>query len=288
MTAPSSSACRRSEEPARAARRPRHDRRGRGAVGRHGERLQRSRLATDRRRPRRRACRCGSRAVPEGTIVPTHQALMTIENTDPRCFWLPSYLETLLLRVWYPVTVATISWQVKQTIRAALEKTSDNAAAELPFKLHDFGARGVASRDRRPWAGLAHLVNFQGSDTLSAVLAGRAWYHEPMAAFSIPAAEAQHGDQLGPRENEVEAYRNMLARASASPARCSRWCPTATTCSTRCATCGAGTLRQAVIDSGDPGGAARFRRPGDHRRRDLARLLDETFGSTVNGKSCRS
>ena len=50
------------------------------------------------------------RAVPEGTVVPTHQALMTIENTDPECFWLPSYLETLLLRVWYPVTVATTSW----------------------------------------------------------------------------------------------------------------------------------------------------------------------------------
>ena len=39
------------------------------------------------------------RAVPEGSVVPTHHALVTIESTDPDAFWLPSYLETLLLRL---------------------------------------------------------------------------------------------------------------------------------------------------------------------------------------------
>jgi nicotinamide phosphoribosyltransferase len=29
------------------------------------------------------------RAVPEGTVVPGHNVLMTIENTDPACYWLP-------------------------------------------------------------------------------------------------------------------------------------------------------------------------------------------------------
>lgn len=222
------------------------------------------------------------RAVPEGTVVPTHQALMTIENTDPECFWLPSYLETLLLRVWYPVTVATISWQVKQTIRAALEATSDNAAAELPFKLHDFGARGVSSQESAALGGLAHLVNFQGSDTLSAVLGGRAWYHEPMAAFSIPAAEHSTVTSWG-RENEALAYRNMLARFGKPGALFSvvsdsydlfhavrdLW---------------GGELRQAVVDSG----ATLVVRPdsGDPVTivAETLRLLDQTFGSSVNAK----
>lgn len=31
------------------------------------------------------------RAVPEGTVVPVHNALMTIESTDPQAFWVPSY-----------------------------------------------------------------------------------------------------------------------------------------------------------------------------------------------------
>lgn len=47
------------------------------------------------------------RAVPEGSVVPTHNVLVTVECDDPEVFWLASYLETMLLRVWYPVTVAT-------------------------------------------------------------------------------------------------------------------------------------------------------------------------------------
>ena len=31
------------------------------------------------------------KAVPEGTIVPTSNVLMTIENTDPNCYWLTNY-----------------------------------------------------------------------------------------------------------------------------------------------------------------------------------------------------
>lgn len=28
------------------------------------------------------------RAVPEGALVPTHNVLFTVENTDSKCFWL--------------------------------------------------------------------------------------------------------------------------------------------------------------------------------------------------------
>ncbi len=149
------------------------------------------------------------RAVPEGTVVPRHQALVTIESTDANAYWVPSYLETMLLRLWYPVTVATISWHVKQTIRQFLERTSDDAAAQLPFKLHDFGARGVSSAESAAIGGCAHLVNFMGTDTVSGLLAAKAYYHAPMAGFSIPAAEHSTITSWG-REREVDAYRNML------------------------------------------------------------------------------
>lgn len=149
------------------------------------------------------------RAVPEGTVVPTHQALVTVESTDPNAYWVPSYLETLLLRLWYPVTVATISWHAKQTIRQFLERTSDDPVGQLPFKLHDFGARGVSSAESAALGGAAHLVNFMGTDTVSGLLAAKAFYHEPMAGFSIPAAEHSTITSWG-REHEVDAYRNML------------------------------------------------------------------------------
>lgn len=57
------------------------------------------------------------RAVREGSLVPLHNVLMTIESTDPELFWLPGLLETLLLKVWYPTTVATISFNIKKLIK---------------------------------------------------------------------------------------------------------------------------------------------------------------------------
>jgi nicotinamide phosphoribosyltransferase len=151
------------------------------------------------------------RAVAEGALVPVRAPLMSVINTDPDFFWLPSYVETALLRVWYPTTVATISHGVRRTIRAALEKTADDPLAELPFKLHDFGARGVSSEESAAIGGLAHLVNFMGSDTVSALVAGRRFYDEPMAAFSIPAAEHSTITAWG-RDREVDAYANMIAK----------------------------------------------------------------------------
>ena len=157
------------------------------------------------------------RAVPEGSVVPTHNALVTVESTDAKCFWIASYLETLLMRVWYPTTVATISWHIKKLIRRYLNETSDDAVNQLPFKLHDFGARGVSSLESAALGGLAHLVNFKGTDTIPALLAGRRYYSEPMAAFSIPAAEHSTITAWG-REGEEAAYRNMWRAWCAAPA----------------------------------------------------------------------
>lgn len=222
------------------------------------------------------------RAVPEGSVVPTHQALVTIESTDPGAFWLPSYLETLLLRLWYPVTVATISWHAKKTIRDFLLKTSDDPEGQLGFKLHDFGARGVSSNESAGLGGAAHLVSFMGTDTIAGVLTARAFYGAPMAGFSIPAAEHSTITSWG-RENEVEAYSNMLrqfAKPGALVAVVSDSYDIYAAIDQHWGT----TLRQEVIDSGalvvirpDSG------EPVDVVHRCLERL-EAHFGSTKNAK----
>ncbi len=149
-------------------------------------------------------------ALPEGSIVPTGTALVQIQNTDPRLCWLPSYLETMLLRaIWYPTTVATLSWHAKQIIREYLEATCDQPTEQLPFKLHDFGARGTSSQETAALGGMAHLVNFMGTDTVAALLAARRYYGAEMAAYSIPAAEHSTITSWG-REHEADAYANML------------------------------------------------------------------------------
>jgi len=222
------------------------------------------------------------RAVPEGTVVPTHNALMTIESTDPMAFWVPSYLETMLLRIWYPVTVATISWHAKQTIRQFLERTSDDPEGQLPFKLHDFGSRGVSSVESAAIGGAAHLVNFMGTDTVSALCLARAHYHEPMAGYSIPAAEHSTITAWG-RENEVEAYRNML-RQFAKPGSIVAVVSDSYDIFHAIREHWGRTLKDEVIrsgatvvirpDSGDPIAVV-------HQ---CLELLDEAFGHTVNAK----
>jgi nicotinamide phosphoribosyltransferase len=222
------------------------------------------------------------RAVPEGSVVPTHQALVTIESTDAKAFWVPSYLETLLLRLWYPVTVATISWQAKQTLRQFLERSSDDPAGQLPFKLHDFGARGVSSAESAALGGMAHLVNFRGTDTLSGVRAARAYYGEPMAGFSIPAAEHSTITSWG-REHEVDAYRNML-RQFAKPGSIVAIVSDSYDIFQAIREHWGKTLKAEVIRSG----ATIVIRPdsGDPVEvvHQCLQLLDEAFGHRINGK----
>ena len=225
------------------------------------------------------------RAVPEGEVVPTHQALVTIESTDPKACWVPSYVETLLLRLWYPVTVATISWHAKQTIRQFLERTSDDPQGQLPFKLHDFGARGVSSAESAALGGAAHLVNFLGTDTVSGLLAAKTYYHEPVAGFSIPAAEHSTITSWG-REREVEAYRNMLTQF-AKPGSIVAVVSDSYDIFHAIREHWGKTLRDEVIasgatvvirpDSGDPVAVV-------HQ---CLELLDEAFGHTVNSKGFR-
>ena len=45
--------------------------------------------------------------------------------------------------------------------------------AGLPFKLHDFGARGTSSNESATLGGMAHLVNFMGTDTIAGVVGAR-------------------------------------------------------------------------------------------------------------------
>ena len=148
------------------------------------------------------------KALPEGTVIETKNVLVSIVNTDPKCYWLTSYLETALLRaVWYPTTVATNSYHSKQIILRGLEETGDPAL--IDFKLHDFGARGVSSQESAGLGGAAHLVNFMGTDTIAGVLAAMEYYDAAVCGFSIPAMEHSTVTSWG-RENEAKAYRNML------------------------------------------------------------------------------
>ena len=221
------------------------------------------------------------RAVPEGTVVPVKNVLATIENTDPKCFWLTTYLETALLRaVWYPVTVATQSKSIKKVILDYLEKTGDPTL--IDFKLHDFGARGVSSMESAGIGGAAHLVNFMGTDTITGLLYAREYYNAGVAAYSIPAAEHSTITSWG-RDNEVKAYDNMLTQF-AKPGAILAVVSDSYDIFNAASKLWGEELKQKVIDSG----ATVVIRPdsGDPEAVccKLIQILDKKFGHTVNAK----
>ncbi|WP_202879886.1 nicotinate phosphoribosyltransferase [Sinorhizobium meliloti] len=151
-------------------------------------------------------------ALPEGSVVPVGTPLVQVYNTDPMCFWLTSYLETALLRaIWYPTTVATLSWHARQKLDFFVRQTTDgDPNAVLDFMLHDFGARGVSSQESAMLGGMAHLINFRGTDTVEGLIGARRFYDAELAAgFSVPASEHSTMTAWG-RDQEDMAYGNMM------------------------------------------------------------------------------
>lgn len=132
------------------------------------------------------------RAVPEGTVVPINNVMMTVETTEDNHILAPltNHLETLLSQVWAPTTVATLSREVKKVIMKYLKNTSTNPDA-INFALHDFGFRGVSSVEGAGVLGAGHLINFLGTDTVKALEVANEYYNAPYEGlgYSVPASE---------------------------------------------------------------------------------------------------
>lgn len=152
------------------------------------------------------------KAVKEGTPVDVSNVLMTVENTDKESFWLVNYLESLLLQVWYPSTVATLSAEIRKLCNFYLEVTG-SAKDNLDFMLHDFGYRGATSTESSMISGSAHLLSFSGTDTISALTIPENYYNDSeLYGFSVQATEHSVMTSLGP-DGEFDQILNVLDNA---------------------------------------------------------------------------
>jgi nicotinic acid phosphoribosyltransferase len=147
-------------------------------------------------------------ALPDGSVigpqVPIYQ--IVAEGDYSR---LVTWLEPIVTKAWYPSAVATLSRLCKQIIVESYEDSVDEEDWwTLAYRLHDFGYRGVSSEESAILGGVAHLLNFAGSDTMSACF--YAQFHlnngNPVAE-SIPASE--HSVQMA-HKNELEALLTMI------------------------------------------------------------------------------
>ncbi len=146
------------------------------------------------------------KAIPEGLVIPNKNALVTVVNTDPEVPFITNFLETLLVQVWYPITVATMSYHIKQLIQEYAFMAGETVS---PFHLNDFGFRGASSVASAGIGGSAHLVNFQGTDTLEGIRYAIEYYNADVCGFSVMAAEHSTVTSYG-RDFERVAYKTII------------------------------------------------------------------------------
>lgn len=129
------------------------------------------------------------KAVPEGTRVPLRVPTFTIENTKPEFFWLTNYIETVLsASYWHPSTTATIAHSVRQVFDAGAERTATDVSG-VGFQGHDFSFRGMTGPAAAAASGAAHLLSFNGTDSLVSLDWIDRYYGGEYLAASVPATE---------------------------------------------------------------------------------------------------
>lgn len=149
------------------------------------------------------------KAVPEGTVMPVKNVILTMTNTLPEYYWLVGFFESLILKVWATTTVASYSKSLKDIIVEFNRTTSDHDGL-IPFQVHDFGYRSGMAEESSTLGGAAHLVNFLGTDTVPAVrLLKRLYGSSGPIGLSVPASEHSVMCSFG-QENELDAFKHML------------------------------------------------------------------------------
>lgn len=152
------------------------------------------------------------KALPEGTLVPIRVPMATVENTDPRFFWLTNYIETLWsAECWHPATSATIAYEYRNLLNEWARKTAGDTAG-VEFQAHDFSIRGMTSLASAAKSGAGHLLSFVGTDNIPAIAYLEAYYHanieKELVGTSIPATE--HSVMCAYGQDELASFKHLI------------------------------------------------------------------------------
>jgi nicotinic acid phosphoribosyltransferase len=155
------------------------------------------------------------KALKEGTITKTKTVLYKIHPCDEAIYdekvvFLVNWIETLIMKTWYPITISSNSAMGKSILNNYAEISCDNPFTD--FMLVDFGYRGVSSEETAWIGGASHLLSFKSTDNVAGIRMLKHFYDaKQMTGFSVPATEHMVMTIRG-RENEIETYRDILSK----------------------------------------------------------------------------
>lgn len=151
------------------------------------------------------------KSLPEGSVVPLRVPTLTVQNTNPKFFWLTNYIETLLsAELWQASTSATIAREYRRIFdKYALETAGSTDFVQ--FQGHDFSMRGMSTVSSAVKSGMGHLLSFAGTDTIPAILGLEKYYNaditKELVGTSIPATE--HSVQCSYRD-DLKYYTELI------------------------------------------------------------------------------
>ncbi|KAJ1918875.1 hypothetical protein H4219_002325 [Mycoemilia scoparia] len=150
-------------------------------------------------------------ALPEGSVVYPHVPVFQI-TAEGEYAILVTYLESILCMCWYPSTVATLSRKVRTILEKGFEQSVDEENyGMISGMLNDFGFRGCACVEQSILGGMAHLLNFDGTDNLPAAFCAQYEFNsgKPVGT-TVPATEhsvmTAHKTELGALQRAIAEY----------------------------------------------------------------------------------
>lgn len=109
------------------------------------------------------------RAMPEGTLVPIGVPSWTVENTHDDFAWVTNFIETGASASYWPAsTCATVAHEYRKILLEAAERTGADPA-DVNWQAHGFEYRGMFGGEAPEISGAAHLLSFNGTDSLPAL-----------------------------------------------------------------------------------------------------------------------
>lgn len=149
-------------------------------------------------------------ALPEGSQVPIGVPSFVITNTDPECFWLPNYLETVLSnKLWKCIQSATTAREYRKIGEKYARLAGETDLGFVDYQFHDFSYRGMSGEEDAIMSGMGHLVYFKGTDTIPALIEAQNTYGLRLEAASVDATE--HSVMCaGSKDGEYETFKRLL------------------------------------------------------------------------------
>lgn len=151
------------------------------------------------------------KAIPEGTKVKIGIPVLTIRNTIRKFFWITNFLETIISNLlWKPLTNATYAYEFKNVLLKWAKKTDKENIAAVDYQGHDFSMRSLSGLDTVALSGLAHAINFKGSDSLPVILSAREYYNAQHTVIQSVNATEHSVMCAGEKGEELETFRYLM------------------------------------------------------------------------------